>query len=230
MSGVGEGPAVLAQASSTPMVYLGANAPSPRGEAIIVHGKSPIQSVRQLRGRAVAVHKGSNAHYLLIRALEEVGMTCEDVDLQYLTPERARSEFEAERLEAWAIWDPLLASAEFTCHARVLRDAAGLTENATYYIARREFAQENPDLVSTLLQQVARVSEWSHSNPGGVAEMLETTLGLPKEGLAVALSRGTRPGPVTASLMESQQRIADTFHRMRLIPHSVRVAEAQWQP
>jgi sulfonate transport system substrate-binding protein len=226
---VGEGPAVLAQAAPHQIVYLGANAPSPRGEAIIVHGESDITSMQELVGRSVAVHKGSNAHYLLLRALEEAGLSCSQLELSFLTPERARLEFESRRIDAWAIWDPLLASAEFTCAARVLRDASGLTENATYYIARRAFADEHPDLIEQLLEQVSRVSEWSRGNPAGVAEMLETTLGLPKEGLAVALGRGTSPGPVTHALIQSQQRIADTFHRLQLLPDAVSVAEAQWQ-
>ncbi|WP_442195550.1 ABC transporter substrate-binding protein, partial [Rhizobium leguminosarum] len=41
---------------------------------------SPIKSVEELKGKKVAFNKGSNVHYMLVKALEEVGLTYEDVE------------------------------------------------------------------------------------------------------------------------------------------------------
>ena len=63
-----------------------------------------------------------------------------------------------------------------------------------------------------------------------MAELLAPELGLPRGMLALTLRSGSRPAPVSRELLVGQQQIADTLHRMQLIPHPIRVAEAQWQP
>src|SRR6476619_2262663 len=65
----GEAPPIFAQAAGAPLVYVGYEPAAPRGEAIIVPKDSPIQSVADLKGRKVALNKGSNVHYLLVRAI-----------------------------------------------------------------------------------------------------------------------------------------------------------------
>jgi sulfonate transport system substrate-binding protein len=37
-------------------------------------------------------------------------------------------------------------------------------------------------------------------------------------------------GPITASIVAEQQRVADAFHRLQLIPRALRVADAVWRP
>ncbi len=66
----GEAPPIFAQAAGAPLVYVAHEPPAPRGEAILVPKDSPIKTVADLKGRKVALNKGSNVHYLLVRALE----------------------------------------------------------------------------------------------------------------------------------------------------------------
>src|SRR5215212_4999888 len=65
----GEAPPIFAQAAGAPLVYVGYEPSAPQGEAIIVPKDSPIQSVADLKGHKVALNKGSNVHYLLVRAV-----------------------------------------------------------------------------------------------------------------------------------------------------------------
>ncbi len=67
----GEAPPIFAQAAGAPILYVAHEPPAPRGEAILVPKDSPIQSVGELKGKKVALNKGSNVHYLLLRALEK---------------------------------------------------------------------------------------------------------------------------------------------------------------
>src|SRR3982075_1791123 len=67
----GETPPVFAQAAGAPIRYVAYEPPAPKGEAIFVPKDSPIKSVADLKGKKVAVAKGSNAHYLLVKALEK---------------------------------------------------------------------------------------------------------------------------------------------------------------
>src|ERR1700727_1747420 len=67
----GEAPPIFAQAAGTPFVYLGSQPPYPDGEAILVPKDSPIKTVADLKGKRIALNKGSNVHYLLLKALEK---------------------------------------------------------------------------------------------------------------------------------------------------------------
>ena len=69
----GETPPVFAQAAGAPLVYAACEEESPRSEAILVQADSPIRSVAELKGKRIALNKGSNVHYLLVRAAEAAG-------------------------------------------------------------------------------------------------------------------------------------------------------------
>lgn len=67
----GETPPVFAQAAGADLLYVAYEPPAPHSEAILVPKGSTIQSVKELKGKKVALNKGSNVHYLLVRALED---------------------------------------------------------------------------------------------------------------------------------------------------------------
>ncbi|MFO1233553.1 MAG: ABC transporter substrate-binding protein [Rivihabitans pingtungensis] len=71
--------------------------PAPRGEAIVVAKDSPLKSVKDLKGKRVALNKGSNVHYLLVKALEKAGLKYEDVQTVFLNPSDARAAFRARQ-------------------------------------------------------------------------------------------------------------------------------------
>jgi len=201
LAGVGEGPPVFAQAARLPMVYIAAEAPAPTDEALIVPGKSSVRSVRELAGKRIALNRGANVHYLLIRALEEVGLDYEDVEVVYLTPAEARVAFERGEVDAWAIWAPLLHELLATSDARVLRDASGLADNSVLYIGSESFVRAQPELVSLFFGQLAAV--------------------------AATVAPHRFPRRVDDSVLAEQQLVADTFHRHNLLARAVRIPDAR---
>ena len=64
----GEAPPIFAEAAGTPFVYLGSQPPYPVGEAILVPKNSPIKTVADLKGKKIALNKGSNVHSLSFSA------------------------------------------------------------------------------------------------------------------------------------------------------------------
>jgi aliphatic sulfonates family ABC transporter substrate-binding protein len=227
---VGECPPVFAQADDVPLVYLAAEEAAPEREAIVVHEGSSAQSVKDLRGKIIGLHRGSNVHYLVIRALEEAEVAYDDVTLSFLTPEAGRLAFARREIDAWAIWDPLLSAVRYDLGARVLRNGSGLAKNVAYYVARRQFAEAIPNMVSEFLSHVALAGAWAKDNAAAVADLLAPELGVPRGVLALALRNGRGPVPLSTEILLGQQQIADTLHRLQLIPRAIRVAEAQWQP
>jgi sulfonate transport system substrate-binding protein len=225
---VGDCPAVFAQAEDVPIVYVAAEPPAPHGTALIVPAASPVQCVQDLRGKRVAVNRAAQAHYLLLMALEEAGVDREDVEICFEPPERALRSFQLGEIDAWGIWDPWLSSARLDFGARVLRDATGLMKNSAFYLARREFAEQNPELIVELLRHVQVAAQWVKRDPIRAADMIAPELGLSSRALMASLERELRTLPLSAELIAAQQDIADTLLRLQLITRPVSVAAAQW--
>jgi aliphatic sulfonates family ABC transporter substrate-binding protein len=225
---VGEGPPIFAQASSVPVVYVAAEAAAPEAEAIVVLRDSPIRDVAGLRGKKLALLQGSAAHYLLIRALEEAGLQYGDVTIKFLFQDAARVAFEHRDVDAWVIGDPTLAELEQTLPIRTLRNGTGLATNPAYYLATREFAEANPQVLDLFRQELLSAQRWALDNMEEAARSLAPQVGIAREAIGVSLRRSLGESLRPAEIIDSQQRIADAFFRLKLIPHAVSVAEAAW--
>jgi len=213
-----------------PVVYVAAEPPAPRAAALIVPRHSSLRSVRELRGKRVAVNRAAQAHYLLMLALEEAGLGREDIELCFEPPVRALAAFQSGAIDAWAIWDPWLSSARIDLGARVLRDASGLFDSSVYYLAREQFARAHPDLVAELRTQLHVAARWVESDPGRAADLLAPGLGFSSRAIAASLDRELGRVGISQGQIIEQQRIADQCVRLRLIPRPVSVAAAQWSP
>lgn len=225
---VGEGPPIFAQASAVPIVYVAAEAPAPEGEAIVVHHDSAIRSVAGLRGKRVVLIRGSNAHYLLIRALEEAGLAYADVQAKFVFSDAARARFEHREVDAWVVGDPTLAEIQQRLPIRVLRDGRGLTTNPAYYVASSDFATAHPDVLDAFRRELLSVQRWALANVEEAAGSLAHQVGMGRDAIGVALKRSLGESLRRPEIIASQQRVADAFFRLKLIPRAVSVAEAAW--
>jgi sulfonate transport system substrate-binding protein len=129
----GEAPPVFAQAAGAPLFYVGVEPPAPDGEAILVPAGSPIKTVAELKGKRVALNKGSNVHFLLVQALATANLTPADINSVFLAPADGRAAFESGSVDAWAIWDPFLAAAQAQTGGKVLVDGTNLAPNVQFY-------------------------------------------------------------------------------------------------
>lgn len=226
---VGESPPIFAQAAGADLVYIGNEPPAPAGEALIVPKDSSLKSVADLKGKRVAVAKGSNANFLLVKLLENAGLKYSDVEVTYLAPADARAAFESGRVDAWSIWDPFLAAAEKQLNARALADGKGAVANHQFYLSARAYAEKYPEIVHILLDEIEKIDQWGKQNPKEVAKFIAPLIGIELAVVDVAASRlGYGVKPVTAEVLAAQQKIADKFYELKLVPKQVRVADAAW--
>jgi len=232
---VGEAPPIFAQAAGAQLVYIGNEPPAPTAEAIVVPKTSAIKSVSDLRGKRVALNKGSNVHYLLVRLLEQAGVPYSEIQPVYLPPADARAAFERGAVDAWVIWDPFLAAAEKQLGARVLadgkaKDGSNLVSNHQFYLASRPYAQARPDVVKVILDELNALGGWAQKNPKEASNVLVKVIGLDPAVLDLAVARFSYGAkPVSAGVLAEQQRIADVFYSLKLIPKPIKVADASWQ-
>jgi sulfonate transport system substrate-binding protein len=223
----GEAPPIFAQAAGAPLVYVAHEPPAPRGEAILVPKDSPLQSVADLKGKTVALNKGSNVHFLLVRALEKAGVAYTDITPKFLPPADARAAFERGSVDAWAIWDPFQAAAEAATGARTLANGEGIVSNHQFYLGARDFTEANPAVVDAIIAALAEIDVWAKANPSAAAAELAPSVGIPAAILQVALERQSYGiKPLDAKVVAEQQAIADTFHALGLLPKPIVVSDA----
>lgn len=227
----GETPPVFAQAAGADLLYVAHEPPAPTSEAILVPKDSPVTGVKDLKGKKVVLNKGSNVHYLLVRALEDAGLNYSDIQTVFLPPADARAAFERGSVDAWVIWDPYQAAAEQQLNARTLRDGTGLVDNNQFYLATRPYAQAHPDVIAALVDEVRKTGEWSRANPDEVTQQVAPLLGLPAPIVLTSVKRqGFGAAYISPEVTNAQQKIADAFYQLKLIPKPLSIKDVIWTP
>ena len=227
----GETPPIFAQAANAKIKYIGYEPPAPRGEAIVVQSNSSIKTVADLKGKKVVLNKGSNVHYLLVKALEKAGLKYSDVETVFLAPADARAAFERGSVDAWVIWDPFLAAAETSIGAKVIQDGTNTVNNHQFYLAEENYASKRPDVVAAIFDELKKVNDWAVTKPKEVANALAPLTGLDSITLEKALERGGYGiNYLNEKVITEQQKIADTFYDLKLIPKKLDIKSVVWQP
>ncbi|MEB0091826.1 sulfonate ABC transporter substrate-binding protein [Pseudomonas sp. CCI1.2] len=225
----GETPPVFAQAAGADLLYVAYEPPAPTSEAILVPKDSPITSVKDLKGKKVVLNKGSNVHYLLVKALEDAGLKYTDIQTIFLAPADARAAFERGSVDAWVIWDPYQAAAEQQLQARTLRDGKGIVDNHQFYLATKPYAEQHPEVIKALVEEIRAVGEWSQANPEDVTQQVAPLLGLPVDITRISVKRqGYGAQLITPEVVVAQQKIADTFYQLKLIPKPLGIKDVIW--
>lgn len=226
-----DGPGIFAQASNKPFYYVGADNPNPEGVGIVVLKSSGITKLEDLKGKKVGALKGGNHHYSTVLALESVGLTADDVEWVY--PEDAaqgRALFETGQIDALASYDPFFASAELETDSITLvnGDIDGYP-NRTFYFATESFVEQNPELVEFILEKIDESDKWANENREEVIGIMTEALGIKKEVISEQINRRTFGATeITEEIIETQQKQADKYFDLKLIPVEVNVQDKVW--
>ena len=156
--------ALLAKINGNPIksIYVYSK---PEWTALVTRKDTNIKTVADLKGKRVAVTRGTDPHIFLVRALQKAGLSEKDITPVLLQhPDGATALIRGD-VDAWAGLDPMMAQAELRDGARLFyRDA----DANTYGIlnVREDFAKEHPDLVKRVLAvyENARKYALAHSD------------------------------------------------------------------
>lgn len=224
---VGEAPPVIAQAAGANFVYTAYEIPTPQAEGILVHRDAPIQSVADLKGKRVAFNKGSDVHWFLVAALQKAGVKYTDIQTVFLPPADARAAFERGAIDAWAIWDPFLEAAKRQSNARLLTDGTGIVNHHQFFLSARTFAQQNGELVDAVVTEVGKEGAWVREHYAEAAAQLAPIQGLDANVIEAGLRHYAHVyKPIDAGVLAEQQKIADAFTELRIIPTKIVTKEA----
>ena len=228
---VGEVPPVFALAAGAPLVYTAYELPSPEAEGILVPKDSPIRTVADLKGKKIAFNKGSDVHWLVVKALADAGLEYSDVQPAYLAPADARAAFQNGAIDAWAIWDPFFVAAQRQLGARVLTTAKGIVNRHQYFVSTRSFSEKNAQIVKVVMQELGDVGQWVRDNYAQAAKELAPIQGLKPDIIEASLRHYEHIYKlIDDAVLADQQRIADTFYELKLIPQKLSVKDAVVNP
>jgi len=152
----------------------------PEWTALVTRKDSAIKSVADLKGKRVAVTRGTDPHIFLVRALQKAGLSEKDIQPVLLQhPDGATALIRGD-VDAWAGLDPMMAQSELRDGARLFyRDA----DANTYGIlnVREEFAQQHPDLVKRVLAVYETARHYALAHPDELEKSFVAATRLPKD-------------------------------------------------
>lgn len=225
---VGDSPPVFAQAAGANVVYIAATAASQN--ALLVPANSPVKSVAELKGKKIAIAKGSSSHNLTVQLLKKAGVRYDEITPVYLTPADAAAAFARGSVDAWTIWDPYFAIAELRHKARVLATDGDVKRSHSFYLANRDFANRHPNVVQAVIEEIGKLTEWSAANRDQLAALISQVTGVDLAAQQRAVNRAIiELKPFTPEVIAQQQEIADTFFELGLIPRKIAIREAIWR-
>lgn len=210
----GNTPPIFGAASNAKVKVVSAYDGGGVGDQILVHADSPITAVDQLRGKSIAVGKGSSAHGHILAQLKNAGLTPDDVKLVFLQPADALGAFTQRQADAWAIWDPYTAQTAEQLPVRSIGQARDVTNGYWFGVASDQ-ALADPKrntALADLLVRYEKAARWAKDNPQQWAQSYADAVGLDLRVAEVSQARSVRlPTELDDDVVASEQEIADLF-------------------
>jgi aliphatic sulfonates family ABC transporter substrate-binding protein len=229
VGGVGDTPPLFSQAAHGNLLYIAAQTAG--GQAVLLSPGSKIQTLADLKGKKIAFGRGSSAHSLLLKVLEKAGLSYDQIQPVYLGPADAGAAFERGAVDAWSIWDPYYALFETRPGVRTLITDKDVGGQNSFFMGRNGFVKDNPAITAKVVDALIDTGTWARANRAKVADLLAASTGMDRAVIGKAVDRA----PFEVMLMNqtltaSQQKVADRFRALNLIPIDIEVASTVWRP
>jgi|SRR5262245_52024824 len=151
----------------------------PEWTALVTGKDSGITKIADLKGKRVAVTRGTDPHIFLVRALLSAGLSEKDIQPVLLQHPDGKIALTRGDVDAWAGLDPMMAQAEIEDGARLFyRNAAANTWGILN--VRADFAKEHPDLVKRVLAKYEEARKYSLSHYDEVKNIFIAVTKLPE--------------------------------------------------
>jgi sulfonate transport system substrate-binding protein len=224
VAGVGSTPPIFgAAAGSKFKVIASIEKRNHTDDALLVPKGSPVRSFADLKGKKIAIAKGSSANGYILQVLRRLHLTQNDVQLVYLAPADALAAFSSGRVDAWAVWQPFVAQA-LAGGARVVMSGPPDEAGSSFEIASTK-ALDDPvrrKALSDFIVRLQKAYAWAAANPDKWAAAWSQESQLPESTTKPAV-RGVIADvkPVPAAVIAKQQQLANVLSDEKVIPSKV---------
>jgi sulfonate transport system substrate-binding protein len=135
----------------------------PEWTALVTARDSKISEVADLKGKRVAVTRGTDPHIFLVRALLNAGLSEKDITPVLLQHADGKTALIRGDVDAWAGLDPMMAQAEIEDGARLFfRNPSANTWGILN--VREPFLKDHPDVVRRVLATYEEARKYSLAN------------------------------------------------------------------
>lgn len=152
----GEIGVIAAQAAGADIQIIAAMRDNPELLSLLVPKDSAVKNLADLKGKTIAVAKGTSAHTLILRLIRAAGLSAKDFNWAYLVNPDGGAAFQQGNVDAWATWDPFAATAELKWGARTIAQGTDKLTGFTYWIAKPELFAAKSAKAAAALDFVAR--------------------------------------------------------------------------
>lgn len=135
----------------------------PEWTALVTRRDSAIAKVADLRGRRVAVTRGTDPHIFLVRALLDAGMSEKDIHPVLLQHPDGKTALSRGDVDAWAGLDPMMAQAEIEEGARLFFRRPDANTFGILNV-REEFLKDHADLVRRVVAVYEKARKYALAN------------------------------------------------------------------
>jgi NitT/TauT family transport system substrate-binding protein len=151
--------ALRSQGVPIKIVYLGHR----YGSAVVVHKDGPIRSVKDLKGRKIAIpSRFSDERLIVIKALKQEGVRLSDVKLLEMAPPDVAGALAVGAIDAFSMGEPYPSQAEMGGYGRVLFHAREYWPDymSCVLVVRQDIIDQRPQAVQVLVDGIARSGLW----------------------------------------------------------------------
>jgi sulfonate transport system substrate-binding protein len=160
----------------------------PEWTALVVRKDSPITKVEDLKGKKVAVTRGTDPHVFLLRALHQAGLTEKDIEMVVLQHPDGRIALEKGDVDAWAGLDPMMAQTEIQSGSRLFYRNVNFNSYGVLDV-REAFARQYPAYVERVLAAYEKARNWALQNPEEFRKLFATDAKLDNSVITKVLQR-----------------------------------------
>ncbi|MGY2990360.1 ABC transporter substrate-binding protein [Bradyrhizobium sp. USDA 4508] len=153
------------------------------GNGIVVPSNSPVQSIKDLKGKTISVPFASTSHGMLLRAIEAEGWNPEtDVHIITQAPEVAGPALQANKIEAHADFVPFAELFPWRGFACKIFD--GSQANAPTFhgaLVDADYAEKYPEIVVAYLRAALEANRLIANEPEKYSDLIAKVTGIEAE-------------------------------------------------
>lgn len=185
---------LIAKSNGSPIeaVYIFSK---PEWTALVTKEDSPIQSVKDLKGKKVAATIGTDPYIFLLRALDEAGLQVSDVEIVNLQHADGATALTSGQVDAWAGLDPHMAKLELEANTRIFYRNPDFNTYGTLNV-RSEFAKKYPEEVKKVIEVYEKARKWVLENPEEAVEILASEAQISPDVAAKQIERNDFSKPI----------------------------------
>jgi sulfonate transport system substrate-binding protein len=218
--------ALLAKINGNPIksIYVFSR---PEWTALVTRKDTSINKIEDLKGKRVAVTRGTDPHIFLVRALLSVGMSEKDIQPVLLQHPDGKIALVRGDVDAWAGLDPMMAQAQVEDGARLFyRNKAANTWGILN--SREDFLKDYPDLTKRVIGVYEEARKYCLANYDDEKHVFETITKLPDAVADIQLKERTELtfNHIGAEQRDSILQAGIALQKAGVIPANVDVKQA----